>query len=84
MTVRAKSRASNTAVSTVAALVDGIAWLLRKAGIDTGTPFMGSDWMAQKGLTKQPQNYAAELAGKAIGGVAPNLAVAKAKYSIDA
>ena len=64
--------------------MDGIAWLLRKAGIDTGMPFMGSDWMAQKGLTAQPQNYYAGLAGEAIGGVAHMLAAAKAKYIIDA
>ena len=64
--------------------MDGIAWLLRKAGINTGTPFMGSDWMAQKGLSAQPQNYAAGLTGEAVGGIAPILAVAKTKYIIDA
>ena len=74
---------SNSAASTVAALVDGIAWLLRKAGIFTGTPFMGSDWMRAKGLTAEPQNQCAGLLGEAVGGVAPMLAAAKATNIIE-
>lgn len=70
--------ASNSAASTVSAPVDGIAWLLRKAGIDTGTPVMGSDWMRAQGLTAEPQNHTAGILGEALGGVAPMLAAAKA------
>ena len=63
--------------------MDGIAWLLRKAGIDTGTPVMGSDWMRAQGLTAEPQNHTAGLLGEAVGGVSPILAAAKAKYIIE-
>lgn len=70
--------ASNSAASTVSAPVDGLAWLLRKAGVNTGTPIGGSDWMAQQGLTMQPQNRMAGLLGEALGGVAPMVGVAKA------
>jgi hypothetical protein len=69
-----KVGASNTAASTVAALVDGI---------DLGTPIMGSGWMAQKGLTAQPQNHVSGLLGEAVGGVAPMLAAAKATNIIE-
>lgn len=44
---------------------------------------MGSDWMAQIGMTAQPQNYAAGLAGESVGGVAPILAEAKATNIIE-
>ena len=70
--------ASNAAASNISAPVDGLAWLLKKAGVDVGTPVGGSDWMRQKGLTAEPQNKYAGLLGEAIGGVAPMLAAAKA------
>jgi len=70
--------ASNSAASNVSAPVDGIAWLLRKAGLNVGTPVGGSDWMAQQGLTAEPQNKMAGLLGESFGGVAPILAAAKA------
>lgn len=38
--------ASNAVASNVSAPVDGIAWLLRKLGVNVGTPVGGSDWMA--------------------------------------
>lgn len=45
--------ASNSAASNVSAPVDGLAWLLRKAGVPVPqNPLLGSDWMAEKGLTK--------------------------------
>lgn len=71
--------ASNSAASNVSAPVDGLAWLLRKAGLPIpDAPMGGSDWMAGKGLTAQPQNRNMGLLGEAIGGVAPMLAAAKA------
>jgi hypothetical protein len=71
--------ASNSAASNVSAPVDGIAWLLRKAGIPMPqAPFMGSDWMAQKGLTKKPTNALAGMAGETFGMTAPIFAAAKA------
>jgi hypothetical protein len=71
--------ASNSAASNVSAPIDGINWLLRKAGLPVSeAPFLGSDWMAQKGLTREPQSRNAGLLGEAIGGVLPMVAAAKA------
>ena len=71
--------ASNSVASNVSAPVDGIAWLLRKAGLPIPqNPVGGSDWMAQRGLTAEPQNKIAGLLGESFGGVAPMLAAAKA------
>lgn len=70
--------ASNSAASNVSAPVDAIAWLLKKAGIDVGTPVGGSDWMEQRGLTKSVQQSGASVAGEALGLLAPMGAAAKA------
>lgn len=71
--------ASNAAASNVSAPIDGLAWLLRKAGVPIpSNPVGGSDWMAQRGLTREPQNRNAGLLGEAIGGVLPMVAAAKA------
>lgn len=71
--------ASNSAASTVSAPVDGIAWLLRKAGVPIpAEPVGGSDWMARQGLTAQPTNALAGAVGEFAGGVAPIVAAAKA------
>jgi len=71
--------ASNSAASNVSAPIDGLNWLLRKAGAPVSArPFLGSDWMAQRGLTAQPQNKIAGLLGESFGGVAPIVAAAKA------
>lgn len=71
--------ASNSIASNVSAPVDGIAWLLRKAGVPMpANPMGGSDWMAQKGLTPQPQNRTAGLLGEAFGMAGPMVAAAKA------
>lgn len=71
--------ASNSVASNVSAPVDGLAWLLRKAGLQIpDAPMGGSDWMAKKGLTAQPQSRNMGLLGEAIGGVVPMLAAAKA------
>ena len=66
--------ASNSVASTVTAPVDGIAWLLRKAGIDVGTPIGGSDWMRANGLIVDPVNKNAGLLGETAGAVLPILA----------
>jgi hypothetical protein len=70
--------ASNAAASNISAPVDGVAWLLRKAGLNVQNPVGGSDWMAQRGLTREPQNRLAGILGESLGGVAPLLAAAKA------
>ena len=70
---------SNSAASNVSAPVDGINWLLGKAGLPVSSaPFMGSDWMEQKGFTRPVEQNAASLAGETAGMIAPMLAVAKA------
>ena len=71
--------ASNAAASNVSGPVDGIAWLLRKAGIPVPQNALGgSQWMAQQGLTAQPQNELAGMAGETAGLLAPFAAAAKA------
>lgn len=71
--------ASNSAASTVSAPVDGINWILRKAGFPVSdAPVGGSDWLKQKGLMADPKNPTAGYIGEALGGVAPMLAAAKA------
>lgn len=70
---------SNSAASNVSAPVDGINWLLGKAGLPVSSaPFMGSDWMEQKGFTRPVEQNAASLAGETAGMIAPMLAAAKA------
>ena len=71
--------ASNSAASNVSAPIDGINWLLRKAGLPVSEkPFLGSDWMAAQGLTREPENRNMGLLGEAFGGIAPIVAAAKA------
>jgi hypothetical protein len=69
---------SNSAADTVAAPVDGIAWLLRKAGVNVGDPVGGSDWMAQQGLTAPVEQGASRVAGETLGLLAPGAAASKA------
>lgn len=63
--------ASNTAASNVSAPVDGLAWLLRKAGIPVNEPVGGSDWMQRQGLTRPVEQSGASLAGETMGLLAP-------------
>lgn len=71
--------ASNSVASNVSAPVDGIAWLLRKAGLPIpSNPMGGSDWMEEKGLTQTPQNRNAGLLGEFAGMAGPMVAAAKA------
>lgn len=69
--------ASNAAASNVSAPVDGLAWLLKKAGVNVGTPVGGSDWMRQQGLTAEAPGLGG-LLGESVGGVLPMVAAAKA------
>ena len=72
--------ASNAAASNITAPVDGISWLLRKAGLGGvigNAPVGGSDWAANQGLTK-PANGIGGLLGESAGSVLPMLAAAKA------
>jgi hypothetical protein len=71
--------ASNSVAGNVAVPVDAIAWLLRKGGVNVPlNPVMGSDWMAEKGLTREPQNKLAGFVGDMAGMVAPFAAASKA------
>jgi hypothetical protein len=70
--------ASNTAASNVSAPVDALAWALRKLGLDVGQPVGGSDWMAQRGLTKPVEPGWAQVVGDTLGLSAPIMAAAKA------
>jgi hypothetical protein len=71
--------ASNTAADAVAAPVDVIAWLLRKAGVPVpANPAMGSDWMRQQGLTAPTVPGASQAAGETLGLLSPIVAAAKA------
>jgi len=70
--------ASNSAASTVTGPVDGLAWLLRKAGVPVGdAPAGGSAWAEQRGLMRPTQGTAG-LLGEALGLSAPIVAAAKA------
>lgn len=71
--------ASNSAAANVSAPIDGLNWLLRKMGAPVSEkPFLGSDWMVDKGLTAAPQNRNMGLLGEAVGGVLPMVVAAKA------
>jgi hypothetical protein len=70
---------SNSAASNVSAPIDGINWILGKAGLPvSSTPFLGSDWMQQKGLTRPVQQGAASVAGETASLLSPVIAAAKA------
>lgn len=62
---------SNSVASNVSAPVDGLAWLLKKAGVPVGTPVGGSDWMAEKGLTRPVKQGAYQVAGETAGLLSP-------------
>lgn len=71
--------ASNSAASNLSAPVDGINWLLGKAGLPVSkAPVGGSDWLRQAGFTAEPNSDTAGLLGESVGGVMPIVAAAKA------
>lgn len=58
--------ASNAAATNVSMPVDGMAWALRQADVDIPiNPVMGSDWMAEKGLTRPVPYSPASILGEA-------------------
>jgi len=71
--------ASNAVASNVTAPVDGIAWLLRKAGVQVPeAPIGGSDWAKNAGLLRDVQQSPSSIAGETLGAIAPMLLAAKA------
>lgn len=71
--------ASNAAASNVTGPVDGIAWLLRKAGIPVpDAPVGSSDWAKRHGLMRDVPQSAASVAGETVGLLSPMVAAAKA------
>lgn len=71
--------ASNAAASNLSAPVDGINWVLKKAGLPVSEkPVGGSEWLRQIGFTAEPKNANMGLLGEAVGGVLPMVAAAKA------
>jgi hypothetical protein len=71
--------ASNSAASTVSGPVDLINMGLLSMGLPMpANPFGGSQWMRERGLTRQPENFYAGLAGESVGNVLPIVAAAKA------
>src|SRR4051812_41635310 len=72
--------ASNAIAGNVSGPVDLISWGMRKAGLGNvigPAPVGGSEWMAQKGLTRQPTNALAGGAGETLGLLAPFTPTAK-------
>lgn len=70
---------SNGVAGSVTGPVDGLAWLLRKSGVQIPqSPVGGSNWMMEKGLTREPENRVAGLLGEGVGGALPGLITAKA------
>jgi hypothetical protein len=66
--------ASNTAASNITAPVDGLAWLLRKAGVNVPqAPIGGSNWAQNAGLMAEPKNKnsLASLLGEGAGNTIP-------------
>lgn len=71
--------ASNSVASNVSAPVDGINWIAKTLGLPaSNAPFMGSDWMAQRGLTRPVQQGAVNVLGETAGMLAPMAIAAKA------
>ena len=71
--------ASNAIAGNVSAPVDGIAWLMRKLGLPIPKdPVGGSNWLEDRGLTRQVPQSAASLAGETVGLLAPTAIMANA------
>jgi hypothetical protein len=71
--------ASNAAAGAVSGPVDLISTGLLAMGLPMpANPVGGSQWMRDRGLTRDPKNFYAGLAGETIGNVLPIVAAAKA------
>lgn len=76
---------SNSIAGAVSGPVDLITWLLRKTGVPIEKPVLGSDWMREKGLTKDIEQGPSQVVGETIGNlVDPFAPVAKAGKLLEA
>lgn len=63
--------ASNMSAENISAPVEGIAWLLEKAGMPIKDPVLGQKWMADRGLTRHVKEGAQKVIGDAAGMLLP-------------
>lgn len=71
--------ASNGVAGSLTGPVDGLAWLLRKAGVPMpDAPMGGSDWMRNNGLMQEPKERMAGLLGEGVGSALPAVIAGKA------
>ena len=70
--------ASNAVASGVSGPVDLIAMGMRAAGLPVNRPFGGSEWMAQRGLTREVPMGIPRIVGETIGLAAPSVIAGKA------
>jgi hypothetical protein len=70
--------ASNSVAGNVSGPVDGLNWLLSRAGLGSEEPVGGSKWLEKKGLTRPVKQGAASVAGETAGLLSPVLMAAKA------
>jgi hypothetical protein len=70
--------ASNSVAGNVSGPVDGLNWLLSRAGLGSEEPVGGSKWLEKKGLTRPVKQGAAQVAGETAGLLSPVLMAAKA------
>ena len=69
---------SNAIAGGVSAPVDLLAWLLRKGGVSVEKPVLGSEWMREKGLTREVPQSAASIGGETVGSLVDPLGSAGA------
>lgn len=71
--------ASNGVAGSLTGPVDGLAWLLRKAGVPVPqAPLGGSDWMRNVGLMQVPKERLAGLLGEGLGSALPTVMAGRA------
>lgn len=70
--------ASNAIAGNVSGPVDLIAAALRAGGLPVNNPIGGSQWMAERGLTREVESGAPRVIGETLGMVTPALATAYA------
>jgi hypothetical protein len=70
--------ASNSVAGNVSGPVDGLNWLLSRAGLGSEEPVGGSKWLEKKGLTRPVKQGAASVAGETAGLLSPVLMASKA------
>lgn len=70
--------ASNAIASNVSAPVDLLAAGLRGIGLPVNNPVGGSQWMAEKGLTRDVEMGVPRIVGETLGMAGPTVAMAKA------